>query len=259
MATKIKWDVSGSDAEKAAEVTSFESPKPGQYVATVTSLEKKGSGGDPDKPMLEVVFEITDAEKKANKQYVGNSMWYYPLLPGHPSYEGFPEQKTDQFMQAIGVATKRKRKGVLDPEKVEGTEVVLVVRAGKNREDEYRGEISNVLPYDEDTWGNEEDEEEDEEAEVEDDEEVEEEEEEEEDEEEEDEEEEEEEEDDEEEEEEKPKPKRKSAARRKAPARRKAAARKKPAARRPAAKRGSQSGRGKGSRSRRSGFPFDDK
>ena len=228
MATKIKWDVSGSDAEKAAEVTSFESPKPGQYVATVTSLEKKGSGGDPDKPMLEVVFEITDAEKKANKQYVGNSMWYYPLLPGHPSYEGFPEQKTDQFMQAIGVATKRKRKGVLDPEKVEGTEVVLVVRAGKNREDEYRGEISNVLPYDEDTWGNEEDEEEDEEAEVEDDEEVEEEEEEEddeeeeeeeeeaeeeeeeeEDEEEEDEEEEEEEEDDEEEEEEKPKPKRK--------------------------------------------------
>lgn len=150
--TKVRWDVTESDAEEAAKVRSFDSPKPGMYLLVITECEASGSGGDPDKPMLRVVLEIEDADKKSNEQFIGGNMWYYPLLPGHPSYDGFPMQKTDQFLQAAGVATKRKRKGSLDTDDVVGVELVGQVRAGKNQDGDYRGEIANVLAYDEDEW-----------------------------------------------------------------------------------------------------------
>jgi chemotaxis protein histidine kinase CheA len=149
---KVRYDVSGSDPEEATKVRSFESPKPGQYVATVSEINSHDSGGDPDKPGLEIIFEITDAEKKANKKYVGSRLWYYLQLPGHPSFEGFVQQKLDQFLQSVGVATKKKRKGTFDTDKIVGLEVVVVVRGGKNLGGEYRGEVSNVLTYDEDAW-----------------------------------------------------------------------------------------------------------
>lgn len=150
--TKVRWDVSDSDAEEAVKVRSFDSPKPGMYVAVITECDVAGSGGDPDKPMLRVVYEIQDADKKGNKQFEGAQLWYYVLLPGHPSYDGFPMQKTDQFLQANGVATKRKRKGALETDEIVGVENVVQVRAGKNQDGDYRGEVANVLPYDEDEW-----------------------------------------------------------------------------------------------------------
>lgn len=150
--TKVRYDVTDSDPDEAVKVRSFESPKPGMYLMAVTECEVSGSGGDPDKPMLRVVLEIEDADKKSNQQFVGNSMWYYPLLPGHPSYDGFPMQKTDQFLLAVGVASKRKRKGQFDTDDIVGVEIVGQVRAGKNQDGEYRGEIANVLAYDEDEW-----------------------------------------------------------------------------------------------------------
>jgi hypothetical protein len=151
--TKVRFDVTDSDPEEAVKVRSFDSPKPGMYKMVVTECESTGSGGDPDKPMLKVVLEIEEADKKSNAQFEGGTMWYYPLLPGHPSYDGFPMQKTDQFLLAAGIATKRRRKGQFDTDDIVGVEVVAQVRAGKSQDGtEYRGEIANVLAFDEDEW-----------------------------------------------------------------------------------------------------------
>lgn len=152
---KIKFDVSASDPDKA--VRGGLSPKPGLYVGKVAEINEKNSRGDdgqpdPDRPMLEVVYEVVDADKKPNKKFVGSRLWSYLMLPGHPSYEQ-TVWKMDQFVQAIGLASKRKRKGTLDTDAILDTLVEMNVRAGTNQNGDYRGEIASVLPYDEETFG----------------------------------------------------------------------------------------------------------
>jgi hypothetical protein len=177
---KIKFDVSASDAARAAS-GGGQSPKPGMYVCSIKSIDPKdgrdGSGRpDPDRPMLEVVFKVVQADKKSNEKYVGSQLWSYLILPGHPSFDK-TVWNLDQFLQAVGLATDKKRKGVLDTDALIGEELVIVVRAGKNQNDEYRGEVGTMMPYDEDTFGaddedpEEEDDEEDEEEDDEEDEE----------------------------------------------------------------------------------------
>lgn len=159
MAGAIRYDVTGSDPDEAEQIQGdFESPRPGQYVAKILEMKKKGSGGDPKKPMLEVVFEMINADKKSNLSSVKSKarMWYYLMLPGHPSFEpgAFVVQKLDQFLLAIGVAGKKsKRKGTFDPDEHTDKEVGLVVRAGTNQEGEYRGEVASVFVYDPETFG----------------------------------------------------------------------------------------------------------
>jgi len=155
--------VSGSDPEKAVRVGG-ESPKPGRYLATIQSAEPQDAGGDPDRPMLAVQFEIDEAEKKANEKYAGSPAWYNLMLPGHPSYEkgSFLEQKLDQFLLAAGVITPKKRKGTFDPDDLAEIQMVIVMRPRKD--DPNRTEVGAVLAYDEDTWGQEESDDEDEEA-----------------------------------------------------------------------------------------------
>lgn len=154
---KIKYDVSSSDPDKA-KGGQRQSPRPGLYVAEIIEINETGARDqrsgkpDPDRPMLEVIFQITDADKEKNKKYEGSRMWHYPLLPGHPSFDQ-TAWKLDQFLQAIGVATKKKRKGSFDPDDFIGTEVALMVRAGKDQDKNYRGEIAAVMEYDEDTFG----------------------------------------------------------------------------------------------------------
>lgn len=150
--TKVQYDVTESDPETAAQLSSgFESPRPGNYHGEILEMNVKGSGGDPNKPMLEVIYELTAADKPDNQRFVENKsrLWAYYLLPGHPSYAGFVVQKTDQFLLAAGIATAKRRKGNFDTSDAEGVEVGIVVRAGKNLDGDYRGEVGSVFPVEE--------------------------------------------------------------------------------------------------------------
>lgn len=135
---KIKFDVTGSDPVKATQ--GFEPPKPGVYTAKVAEINpgfSKGEDGKPDqnKPRLEVIYHITDS------RYPNAPLWDY-LTFG----EGFPKQKMDQFLQAVGVATAKKRKGVLDTDLVIGKLVKVRVRGGTNQNDEYKATVGGVMP-----------------------------------------------------------------------------------------------------------------
>lgn len=150
--TRIKYDLSEQDPDASVQVQTRESPKPGMYVATINEIKARDAQGDPDKPMLEVILEISDADKKANKKYAGARLWWYVMLPDHPSFAD-TAWKLDQLLQATGVATGRKRKGVFDPDSLVGQEVMVNVRGGKNQDGEYKGDVGAVLAYDEDSWG----------------------------------------------------------------------------------------------------------
>jgi hypothetical protein len=150
--TKVQFDVSESDPVEAQKATGgFESPRPGRYHGEVLEVTAKGSGGDPKKPMLEVVFQLIAADKDDNQRFVDQNsrLWGYYLLPGHPSYQGFSVLKTDQFLQAAGLASVRKRKGTFDTDDIEGAIIGINVRAGKNLDGDYRGEIGSVFAVDE--------------------------------------------------------------------------------------------------------------
>jgi Rho termination factor, N-terminal domain len=165
---KIKFDVTASDPDKAISRQTFESPRPGRYVAIIQDAnfkEGKNDDGEPDSdyPMIEVVYEITDADKKKNKQYAGARLWSYVLLPGHPSYSQ-TVWKLDQLLQAAGIAGKKKRKGSFAIEELVGLEVEIIVRAGTGQDKKtYRGEVGQVLAYDEDTFGGDDEDEDDDE------------------------------------------------------------------------------------------------
>lgn len=148
--TAIKYDLSGQDPDESVKVATRESPQPGMYVCTILELNQKEAKSGAG-PQLEVVLEVTDADKAKNKVFAGSRLWSYVMLPGHDSWD-VTAWKLDQLLQALGVASKRKRKGAFDPDKHVGEEVLVQVRAGKNQNNEYRGEVGAILQYDEDAW-----------------------------------------------------------------------------------------------------------
>lgn len=136
MAT-VKFDVSGSDPEKAVAGIG-NPPPPGVYLAKISEMNpgfSKGEDGKPDKtrPRVEVVFHVQE------KPFMGWPMWYY-LTFG----KGFPEQKLDQFLQAVGVANKGKRKGSFDTDEQVGKLVKIQIVGRKDRTD-YDPEVKNVM------------------------------------------------------------------------------------------------------------------
>lgn len=138
----IKFDVSSSDPE-AAEAGSFESPKPGIYAAKIKSMTpgySKGGDGKEDKsrPRIEVVFQITD------RQFKGSQMWYYLTFGENALW------KLDQFLQVFGLANKNKRTGEMDTNKLVNKPCRLRVKAGKDLDGNYRGDIAAVLKPGED-------------------------------------------------------------------------------------------------------------
>ena len=130
--TAIKFDVSGSDPEKATRV--FEDPKPGAYKAKI--LECKSTKPRGKDRRLEVVYEIVD------KKYKGARLYEYINL----ELESV-QWKMDQFLQAVGVATTTKRKGSFVPGKMKNKVVTLRVRAGMRNNDpeQYRAEVGGVF------------------------------------------------------------------------------------------------------------------
>jgi len=144
--TKIKADVSGSDPDKALSVGNRKSPRPGMYVAEIDTCKYREEKND-----LEVTYKITQADKEKNEQFIGSRLWSYVMLEGHASWEQ-TQWKLDQLLQAVGLATKKKRKVNFDTDELEGEEVVIIVVSDTNKEGEYRGAVGGVMMYDEETF-----------------------------------------------------------------------------------------------------------
>lgn len=113
---KLKFDVTGSDPEKATGAN-FEPPPPGPYVARIDEITM-GQSKKKD-PMLTVVYEIGKGEHK------GKKVWDRIVIIDTMQW------KLDQFLQALGVATKKKRKGEVDLEELVGEAINIVVRQGE--------------------------------------------------------------------------------------------------------------------------------
>jgi hypothetical protein len=135
---KIKWDVSSSDPEQATR--NFEPPVPGMYVAKVAECKlgyKKVDGvEDKKQPRLEVTYEIVSGV--GGKKHAGAHVWDYL------SYSEAAAFRMDQFLQAVGVATKKKRKGTLDTEEITGLPVRLRVK-GDTFNDAYQAKVGGVF------------------------------------------------------------------------------------------------------------------
>lgn len=137
---KIKFDVTSSDPDKAGGAN-FEDPKPGVYRAKVKEVNqtyaKNRDTGKPDKdrPMLEVVFAFEEAK-------YGN-IWDYITFTEASAW------KMDQFLQAFGVASSKKRKGTFDTDDIVGSSCKLRVKADSYN-GEYRARVGAVIPLLED-------------------------------------------------------------------------------------------------------------
>jgi len=155
---RIRFDVSASDPEKATRRFAG-SPRPGMYIAVVDQVndvfaKDQDRGGRPDKsrPQLEIVYEIQRAAKPKNEKFKGSNLYSYIAYGDNENAEKMT-WKLDQFLQAVGLATKTKRKGLLDTSKIEGTKVIIVVRGGTAQDGKsYRGELGQVMAYDAEAW-----------------------------------------------------------------------------------------------------------
>ena len=130
----LKFDVTGSDPARANQ--NFEPPKPGVYRAKVAEINSGFSktDGKPDrtKPRLEVIYHIQHPD------YMNAPLWDYI------AFTEASQWKLDQFLQATGVATAKKRKGSFDTDRLIGKFVNVRVRAGKNLQDEYKADVGGV-------------------------------------------------------------------------------------------------------------------
>lgn len=148
---KVTFDVSGSDPDKA--VQDLEPPRPGVYKAKVEEVtpgfSKDKETGKPDKtrPRLEVVYRIIGPKHK------GAPLWDYL------SFSEASQWKLDQFLQAVGIATKSKRKGTFDTAKVVG-KIVKIRVSGEGSGEDYRARVRGCFAAtaeDEDTGDEDED------------------------------------------------------------------------------------------------------
>lgn len=137
---KLKVDVSGSDPDKATQ--EYVPPPPGSYQCKI--VEATVGNSKAGKQMLTICYEIVTGKHKGKKVFdriVTSVEW-----------------KMDQLGQALGLATKKKRKFTLDTEEMIGEYVTVQVKGG-----EYQGnptaEVGRVTaPADEDDLEDEEDE-----------------------------------------------------------------------------------------------------
>lgn len=139
----IKVDLTGQDPEDSLG-GSYEKPKPGVYSAVVKECTPRYEDEDEEAVRdLEVVYEIT------SKKFKGSRVW---------DYVGFSEAakwKLDQFMLAIGKATKKKRKFKFNPDDAVDTPVTLRIRASSYQGD-YQPKVGQVIALDEDLEGDDE-------------------------------------------------------------------------------------------------------
>lgn len=134
--TTVKFDVRSSDPDKA--ISGGEQPPPGLYKAKIKELKTgyaKGDDGEPDKtrPRLEVVYELVG---KKNANFVN--------LYDYLSFSEAAQWRLDQFLQAVGVASKSKRTGTFKTEQYLGHPVRIRVK-GETYNNEYRARVGQVM------------------------------------------------------------------------------------------------------------------
>ena len=113
---KLKVDVSNSDPDKATQ--EYIPPSPGSYQCKI--VEATVGNSKAGKQMLTICYEIVSGKQKGKKVFdriVTSVEW-----------------KMDQLGQALGLATKKKRKFTLDTEEMIGEIVTVQVKGG-----EYQG------------------------------------------------------------------------------------------------------------------------
>jgi hypothetical protein len=143
---KIKFDVRDSDPDEAVKSGNFEQPKPGVYKGKLLECEsgfaKDEATGKPDKsrPLLICKYQITD--KKAGN---GDGAWLWDRV----SFSDAAKWKLDQFLQAFGLADKKKRTGTFDTDTIIGDPCVIRVKGGTYNK-EYKAEVGAVLAADPD-------------------------------------------------------------------------------------------------------------
>ena len=146
---KLKVDLSGSDPEKATG-RNFEPAKPGTYAAKIVEVdqtEAKSSGNQ----MLVFTYEITQPGSEKGKK-----LWDRAVLTDTAMW------KLDQILQAVGMASKKKRKLNLDTDDLIGESLSVTVKRG-----EYEGNptaevarVAELADDDDEDWDEEEDDEE---------------------------------------------------------------------------------------------------
>lgn len=132
---KVTFDVSSQDPAKSAG-GDFKVPKPSVY--TVVLKEVKVTKPDGKDRRLEIVSEIKSGEFK------GSRFWDYISLENEAV-----EWKLDQFLQAVGIATGKKRKGSFDTDDIQG-ETIRVRSKHETYNGEVRAKVAAFLPAAED-------------------------------------------------------------------------------------------------------------
>ncbi len=104
---KIKFDVSGEDADRNSSRQSYELPPAGLHPAKI----KTASAEEPENknPRLHVVIEITKPAKNN-----------FAPIHEYITFTDASKWKLDQFLQAVGVASKAKRTGEFEDSKLVG-------------------------------------------------------------------------------------------------------------------------------------------
>lgn len=143
---KIKFDVSASDPEDSKGRGDIEQAPKGVYLAKFIEIAQhfaKDDSGKPDKsrPSLKVVVQPYEGKKTYGYVYAYISLGESSLW------------RLDQFLQALGLASKKKRTGELDPAKIVGKkEIGVRLKDGTDQNGERRAEVATWLdPKDMDT------------------------------------------------------------------------------------------------------------
>jgi hypothetical protein len=140
---KVKYDVSNTEFGESGD---FENAQPGVYSAVIKEINPgfaKGEGGKPDRsrPRLEVIYnELKPIDNPKDKTRY-SQIWDYL------SFSEASEYRMAQFLEAIGVATPKKRSGSWDTEKKVGTVVKVRVKADVDLNDNYRAKIAGVFAF----------------------------------------------------------------------------------------------------------------
>lgn len=133
----IKFDVSNSDPKKALS-GGGQQPKPGTYKVKIIQCKLGHQRDNEDNKRLEIIAEVLD------KAYKGARLYDYI------GFDEAQEWKMDQFLQVLGIANPKKRKGQFKTEDVVGTLTKIRVK-GDTYQGEYKAKLAAwLLDEDED-------------------------------------------------------------------------------------------------------------
>lgn len=136
---KVKFDVSGVDPEDSAGVTGEQAPV-GVYPAKIRSCEAgyaKGENGQPDKSRPMLIVEVSLLKPN------GKPAAYYPVRD-YVSFSDAAQWKLDQFLQAVGIASRNKRSGSFDTAKIVNKKLKIRIK-GDTYNGEYQARVGTYL------------------------------------------------------------------------------------------------------------------